>query len=314
MNSDIISDHVTWIRASVLAGILFDILLGDPVYLPHPVRLFGKAIAGMERRFNMGSNRRLKGVFIWLVLVTSTGCIFCFTDHILMSFGLWYYIFCSLFFFYGISTRSLIEEALKVEHKLKKNDIVGARKQLSKIVGRDTALLTTQRIRSAILETLSENLSDGIVAPLFYFFLGGIPAMMMYKMVNTLDSMVGYKNERYSRFGWFSARMDDAANLLPSRLTAALMALVTFCPRSFVYILRYGHNHSSPNSGYPEAALAGILNCRLGGPSLYQGVMVHKPYIGLNKREISKNDIIKSCCVNLLVAVTAYLIILVFYS
>jgi adenosylcobinamide-phosphate synthase len=158
-------------------------------------------------------------------------------------------------------------------------------------VGRDTTQLSPQQIRIAVLETMSENLSDGVIAPLFYYVLAGLPGMMTYKMINTMDSMLGYRNHRYEQFGKVAARLDDIANFLPARLTALLMVLVTGCWQGLVFTLKYGHQHKSPNAGYPEAALAGILNCRFGGPNLYQGVLVDKPYIGKQERPIGHEEI-----------------------
>ncbi len=165
------------------------------------------------------------------------------------------------------------------------------RKQLSRIVGRDTTQLTAQQIRIAVLETMSENLSDGVVAPLFYYALAGIPGMMTYKMINTLDSMLGYRSARYEQFGKFAARLDDVANFIPARLTALLMVLVSGSWRGFLFTIKYGHKHKSPNAGYPEAALAGILNCRFGGPNRYHGQLVSKPYIGKQDRLIQPEEI-----------------------
>ena len=162
--------------------------------------------------------------------------------------------------------------------------------QVARIVGRDTSALSAQEVRTAALETLAENLSDGVVAPLFWYLLLGVPGMLAYKMVNTLDSMVGYKNERYRRFGCFAARLDDVANYIPARLTAFLMVLVSGRLSLFAFVGRYGSQHASPNSGYPEAALAGILNCRFGGPHDYFGETVYKPFIGDNPRPLDSRD------------------------
>jgi adenosylcobinamide-phosphate synthase len=137
---------------------------------------------------------------------------------------------------------------------------------------------------------MSENLSDGVVAPLLFYAIGGVPAMMLYKMINTLDSMIGYRREPYRLFGRFAARLDDVANFIPARITALLMVLVTGSRRGANFVLRYGHAHASPNSGYPEAALAGILGCRFGGPNVYHGVIVEKPFIGTEDRIITHKD------------------------
>ena len=170
------------------------------------------------------------------------------------------------------------------------------RAQVARIVGRDTSELTAQEVRTAALETLAENLSDGVIAPLFWFALLGTPGMLAYKMVNTLDSMIGYRTERYKDFGCWAARIDDVANYIPARLTALLMIVASWLivkPRRFslsTFVRKYGRNHASPNSGYPEAALAGILNCRFGGPHYYFGQLFPKPYIGDNERELTTAD------------------------
>jgi len=179
----------------------------------------------------------------------------------------------------------------------------GGRRQLSYIVGRDTARLNEQQIRTAVLETMAENLSDGVIAPLVFYALGGVPALFAYKMASTLDSMIAYKSERYKAYGWFAARLDDLLNLVPARLTALLMVLVSFSRSGLTHILRYGHQHASPNAGYPEAALAGILKCRFGGPNVYHGKLVEKPYIGHQVKRIATRDFWLAAYVNLASAV-----------
>lgn len=172
------------------------------------------------------------------------------------------------------------------------------RKQVARIVGRDTSALSAQEVRTAALETLAENLSDGVIAPLFWYAVLGVPGMMAYKMVNTLDSMIGYRNERYCQFGCIAARIDDVANYIPARLTALLMILVSGRFSLLRFVGKYGSRHASPNSGYPEAALAGILNCRFGGPHYYFGEEVWKPFIGNNERALTTEDMKKAVCVN----------------
>lgn len=172
------------------------------------------------------------------------------------------------------------------------------RKQVARIVGRDTSALSAQEVRTAALETLAENLSDGVIAPLFWYAVLGVPGMMAYKMVNTLDSMIGYRNERYRQFGCIAARIDDVANYIPARLTALLMILVSGRSSLLRFVGKYGSRHASPNSGYPEAALAGILNCRFGGPHYYFGEEVWKPFIGNNERALTTEDMKKAVCVN----------------
>lgn len=294
----------------VVAGSLLDAVIGDPYSLPHPIRLFGRVISFFEKKWNKGRHRKLKGMVMTLLLVTGTFLCFALLIQWSRVNDLLYLLCVSVFFFYGLSNRSLIDEAWKVEKKLLENDLEGARKQLSWIVGRDTGHLSASQIRIATLETLSENLSDGVVAPLFYFALFGIPGMMAYKMVNTLDSMVGYKNERYKDFGFVSAKSDDVANYIPARLTALFMILVSGCLRGYRFVCLYGSAHASPNSGYPESALAGILDCKFGGPNVYHGIVVEKPFIGSNGREITHTDFVRACKVNIKVSILAVLLLI----
>lgn len=283
----------------LLAGYLLDLLFGDPESLPHPVKLFGKSISASEKLLNRGSNRFLKGLLMAAVLCVFTFLFFqAFLTTLLFIHPALYLVCSSVFVFYGLANKGLINEGQKVFQVLQAEGTEAGRKQLSRIVGRDTSRLTPQQIRIAVLETMSENLSDGVVAPLFYYAIAGVPGMMTYKMINTLDSMTGYRNERYEQFGKFSARLDDLANLLPSRLTALLMVWVTLSWRGFVFILRYGHQHKSPNAGYPEAALAGILDTRFGGPNVYHGVLVEKPFIGVNDRDIRPGEIKQVSSIN----------------
>ena len=284
----------------LIAGLLLDALLGDPRWLPHPIRLFGNMIALFELEFNRGKHRKTKGVFVGLGLVLLVFSVLYGVQLLLKDIPVAKHIVNTILFFYAISNRSLIAEAMKVERKVQKGDLPAAREQLSWIVGRDTTRLSFHQIRAATLETLAENLSDGGIAPLFFYAIGGIPLMMAYKMINTLDSMIGYKNDRYKDFGWFSARvLDDAANYVPARLTAFFMVMLPPSARGIRFIRQYARNHASPNSGYPESALAGILDCRFGGPNVYHEKLVEKPYIGENNRELTHRDVIKAVWVNL---------------
>lgn len=283
----------------LLLGYLLDLLLGDPRWLCHPVRLFGNSIHTGEKILNKGFFRLLKGTFLTLLLCTCTFLFFYACNYFLLRVShTGYFIFNSIFIFYALANKSLLQEGREVFEHLQQQGIEAGRKRLSWIVGRDTTLLTENQVRTAVFETLSENLSDGVIAPLFYYAIGGLPAMMTYKMVNTLDSMIGYKNERYGYFGKFAARLDDVANFIPSRITALLMVIVSFSKRGLLFILTYGHRHASPNSGYPEAALAGILNCRFGGPNVYQGVLVEKPYIGQQARTIDHHEFQRVAFIN----------------
>lgn len=274
----------------LLAAWLLDRWLGDPQWMPHPVVMFGKAIAFFERRLNRGEGRFLKGMLVSCLLVAG---VYGLTAWLLRQAALFspglLLALQVLLIFYCLAGTTLVREVrmvfLAVDRSLEEG-----RRQVSRIVGRDTSGLSAQEVRTAALETLAENLSDGVVAPLFWYLLLGVPGMLAYKMVNTLDSMIGYRNERYRRFGCFAARLDDVANFVPARLTAFLMVLASGRLSLLGFVARYGNQHASPNSGYPESALAGILNCRFGGPHHYFGEEVWKPYIGDNDRPLTTAD------------------------
>ena len=334
MDYSIFINHYSLAIALVVAWFL-DLWLGDPAWLPHPVVGFGKAIAWCERHFNRGQHRMLKGavvtllldalvflIIMWLVMILS---------HSLPSeegsiLPLWGRVREGLLFlvefviiFYCLAGTTLIREVRAVFLALDRS-LEEGRKQVARIVGRDTSELSAQEVRTAALETLAENLSDGVIAPLFWLAVGGIPAMLTYKMINTQDSMVGYRTERYKDYGCWAARIDDIANYIPARLTALLMLLVAplipsmrgassqeesaslsifhFSFFIFNFVHKYARNHLSPNSGYPEAALAGILDCRFGGPHNYFGKLVDKPYIGENDRLLTTADMKKAIRVN----------------
>jgi adenosylcobinamide-phosphate synthase len=210
--------------------------------------------------------------------------------------------FDALAIFYCLAGTTLIREVRQVFLAVDRSLDEG-RAQVARIVGRDTSELSAQEVRTAALETLAENLSDGVIAPLFWLLVLGTPGMLAYKMVNTLDSMIGYRTDRYREFGCWAARIDDIANYVPARLTALLMILpasvITASPgRLFRFVYRNGRHHASPNSGYPEAALAAILDCRFGGPHYYFGQLFPKPFIGTNDRPLSTADMEKAVRVN----------------
>ncbi len=303
-----------WMIVPLVAGYVLDLIFGDPRKLPHPVVGFGNMIYGAERYWNRGTHRKLKGGMVALVfplLVGLTGW-----GVAVAAFAVGKVCFClvaSVFVFYGLANRSLIQEGREVIRTLQEQGLEAGRRRLAWIVGRDTSELSPKEIYTAVLETMAENLSDGVVAPLFYYALGGFPAMMTYKMVNTLDSMIGYRDERYRQFGCVAARLDDVLNFIPARLTALLMALVAYRPGLFRFIARYCHQHASPNSGFPESAMAGILNCRFGGAHVYHGLLVEKPYIGTNDRELAYTDFQTAVRVNQRVTLSAVLLIVLFY-
>jgi len=294
----------------LIIAYILDLLLGDPRWLPHPIRLFGNAIAKGEALLNKGKHRLLKGAVLTLVLCTAVYLFFWSMLYFLPD--VISIIFSIVFTFYALANRSLLQEGYAV-FKALNISLEAGRKRLSWIVGRDTSQLTGNQVKTAVFETLSENLSDGVIAPLFYYLIGGLPAMMTYKMINTLDSMIGYKKEKYLYFGRFAARLDDVANYIPARLTALFMVLVTFSARGLKFIFRYGHRHASPNSGYPEAALAGILDLRFGGPNTYGGVLVEKPYIGENARTIEDREIHKVAYINHATTLLMILLIIIIF-
>lgn len=298
----------------LVAGYVLDLLLGDPRRLPHPVVLFGNLIGWIERKWNKGRCRFLKGgvvavVYPLGVLAAGWGVAWC-----AQAVGVWCSVLvATVFVFYGLANRSLIQEGGEVIRALREQGLEVGRKRLSWIVGRDTSELTPKEIYTAVLETMAENLSDGVVAPLFYYAIGGFPAMMAYKMVNTLDSMIGYRDERFRQFGCCAARLDDALNYFPARLTALFMAVVAYRRGLFRFILRNCYMHASPNSGFPESAMAGILDCRFGGAHVYHGLLVEKPYIGDNDREVGYADYLKAVQVNQCVTLLAVVLIVAIY-
>ena len=286
------------INSSFLIGWLLDRLLGDPSYLPHPVVLFGKMIAKGERRLNRGKFRVFKGALLAIslisVVVLATWTLMLIADDINIYIGM---AVRAILVFYCLAGTTLIREVRQVFYAIDRSLDEG-RRQVARIVGRDTSELTDEEVRKAALETLAENLSDGVIAPLFWFAIGGVPAMMGYKMVNTLDSMIAYHSPRYLKFGKVAARIDDIANYIPARLTALLMLIAAYRLSLIKFVMKYGPCHASPNSGWPEAALAGILSCRFGGPHKYFGETFDKPYIGDKDKSLTREDMEKAVRIN----------------
>jgi adenosylcobinamide-phosphate synthase len=287
---------------NLVCAFFLDLAIGDPRWLPHPVRIIGKGIEATERRLRGCFNDRHEkaaGVLLVCAIVLPATFIAFVAGRLLLSFSAPPLTVIGAFvFIYLVSTtlalRGLISSARHVIAAVREKSLHVARQRLAMIVGRDTGELGEKAILAATIETLAENLSDGFVAPLLYLVVGGLPLAVAYKAVNTLDSIVGYKNVRYIRFGWAAARLDDAANYIPARITGLILAPAAFCcaltggvshafhvaHRSFAIMRRDGKNHTSPNSGIPEAAMAGALGVRLGGPSAYGGTIVEKPFIG----------------------------------
>ena len=297
---------------SLLIGWMLDLLVGDPQWLPHPVVGFGKMIAFGEHRLNRGLHRKLKGALMAITLIIAVFAVTWLVRHQLSIINCQLSIIIdAIIVFYCLAGTTLIREVREVFLALDRS-LEEGRRQVSRIVGRDTSELSAQEVRTAALETLAENLSDGVIAPLFWFAILGTPGMLTYKMINTLDSMIGYRTERYRVFGCWAAHIDDIANYIPARLTALLMILprIVNCQLSIVnFVRRYGRHHASPNSGYPEAALAGILNCRFGGPHYYFGQLFDKPFIGENDRPLTTDDMKKAVLVNRTAEVLMILIV-----
>jgi adenosylcobinamide-phosphate synthase len=260
-------------------GALLDLVVGDPQWLPHPVRGIGRLITTLERVLRRISYEKIGGCVLVVFVVSVVAAVVTGTLY-------WggfpvavYWIFVCL------AVRSLDRESNRVIQALQKGDLDRARTLVGYLVGRDTKDLSESDVTRAVFETVAENMSDAIVAPVFYLALLGIPGMVAYKAINTMDSMVGYKNDRYLRFGWAAARLDDFANYLPARITAGLIVLSAAMMRlrwrgAISVVLRDAHLQPSPNAGYPEAALAGALGVRLGGLNYYFGRPVQKPFLG----------------------------------
>lgn len=293
---------------ALLCGYILDLAVGDPHGIPHPVAAIGRLISALERKLypktgerNPGREQRkgallCAGVMICTFAVTAAVTVLSYLLHPLAGIAAEAVLTC-----YILAARSLCEESMKVYRDLEQGDIGKARRDLSMIVGRDTAELNEDAVIRAAVETVAENTSDGVIAPLIYTVAGGPAAGMLYKAVNTMDSMLGYHNERYEYFGKCAALLDDAANFIPSRASALLMiaasAVLSLFSRTFdaggSYRIwrRDRRNHKSPNAAQTESACAGALGLKLGGDSCYGGVLVRKPCIGDGKRAIEREDI-----------------------
>jgi len=308
----------------ISAAYVADLLLGDPPGYPHPVRLIGQTISLLEKNFLQWAHtpwmQCFLGVILAVTIVSGAGIL---TWAIIRMAGWVHPVFSSIvviFFAYTtLATRNLYDEATKVIKVLEQGDLNLARKKVGFLVGRDTDRLDEKEICRALIETVSENTSDGIVAPLFYLIIGGPPLAMAYKALNTLDSMVGYRNDHYRYLGWASARGDDLANLIPSRLTALLFVLSSFILRknwrgAWRATWRDGPKNPSPNSGYPEAAMAGALGVQLGGKNFYFGRVEEKPLIGESERSIDRRvakESLHLMIVNSLIAVIISILVVV---
>ncbi len=290
---------------AVAAAFCLDLLFGDPRWLYHPIRLIGNLISLLERILRRIFPKTKKGeraagtVLAILVIALSGGVpfvvlFFCFRIHFAIGFVLEIFWCWQL-----LACRSLQVESMRVYHDLKREEIEDARESLGRIVGRDTDFLDEQAIIRAAVETVAENASDGVIAPMLYMMIGGAVGGFIYKSINTMDSMIGYKNDRYQWFGTFAARLDDLFNLIPARLTAVLMILTAYgkdFSRSNAWRIfrRDRKKHPSPNSAQPESAMAGALGIALGGDSSYFGSIHHKATLGDPDRPAEAADILRA--------------------
>ena len=308
--------------AAIIAGFILDLIFGDPHWLPHPICLIGNLIGSIERNLrprlepNKGALLLGGALMVIIVLVIS----FVVPMAILLAAGMvssWLAFALETLMCYQIfATKCLRDESMKVYTALHNHDLADARVKLSWIVGRDTQNLDEEEITKGAVETVAENTADGIIAPMFYMFLGGVPLAFLYKGINTMDSMVGYKNDKFLYFGRCAAKLDDLANLLPARITGLVMIGAAFVlgldgKNAWKIFWRDRYNHLSPNSAMTESVTAGALNIQLGGDHFYFGKLVHKDTIGDDIRPVCPEDIVKT---NRLLYMTAVLCLVLFSS
>lgn len=297
---------------------LLDYWFGDPPHWPHPVRWIGNLITVSQRiiRQFCKSDRALKigGGVLWLVVVGATWGVSWGVLYLANLLHPWLGWLVEVWMIYTVlAARCLSDAALDVYRALKHGTLAESREKLSWIVGRDTSQLERPQITRAVVETVAENSVDGVIAPLFFLLLGGAPLAMAYKAVNTLDSMVGYKTEKYRAIGYVSARLDDLANYFPARLSWLLLTIAAFClranPRQALRIgWRDRYQHSSPNCAWSEATVAGALGIRLGGPNTYFGERVEKPWMGDEQRGVAIDDITRTIQLMMLASLLALLL------
>ena len=304
------------LELQIVLAFFVDQLLGDPRVFPHPVKWIGTLAAYTEGILRRCGNLRLAGILTVVVVLAVVGAAV-FTLLQMTAAIPWLQTLLSITILYTtIAARDLVRHSMRVYGALAKGDLVLARRQVAMIVGRDTATLDEGGVARACVESVAENLVDGVTAPLFWAVVAGPMGAMLYKAVNTMDSMFGYKNERYLQFGWAAARLDDLANALPARITAFLVmaaagVLQLSMEQSFRIWRRDRGNHASPNSGQSEAAVAGALGIQLGGNAIYFGQMVAKPTIGDRRQPISAVHIRQA---NRVMLVSAILAVVVFIA
>ena len=305
---------------AIVAGFILDLIFGDPHWLPHPICLIGNLIGFLEKNLRRllapGKTALLLGGALMVVIVLSLSYVVPYAVLMLAEqVSPWLRFALETVMFYQIfATKCLRDESMKVYTALHNNDLEDARVKLSWIVGRDTKELTAEEVTKGAVETVAENTADGIIAPMFYMFIGGAPLAFLYKGINTMDSMVGYKNDKFLYFGRCAAKLDDVANLIPARITGILMILASYflnmnATGAWKIFWRDRYNHLSPNSAMTESVTAGALNIQLGGDHYYFGKLVHKDTIGDNIRPVVAEDIV---AVNNLLYMTAVISLLLF--
>lgn len=305
---------------AIVAGFILDLIFGDPHWLPHPICLIGNLIGFLEKNLRRllapGKTALLLGGALMVVIVISLSYVVPYAVLMLAEqVSPWLRFALETVMFYQIfATKCLRDESMKVYTALHNNDLEDARVKLSWIVGRDTKELTAEEVTKGAVETVAENTADGIIAPMFYMFIGGAPLAFLYKGINTMDSMVGYKNDKFLYFGRCAAKLDDVANLIPARITGILMILASYflnmnAAGAWKIFWRDRYNHLSPNSAMTESVTAGALNIQLGGDHYYFGKLVHKDTIGDNIRPVVAEDIV---AVNNLLYMTAVISLLLF--
>lgn len=297
---------------------LLDLIIGDPYSFPHPVRFIGSLIRFTEGKirkiFKSKNQLKIGGFLLWTITVGFTALVTGLILNLLCINNIFYVIIASIILYTTLSTKCLADEAKKIYEVLKTGDIEKSRKQLSYIVGRDTTSLSENEIIRATVETVAENTVDGIISPMMYGFIGGPVLAMAYKAINTLDSMVGYKNEKYGDIGFASAKIDDIANFIPARITPFFMMIASFIlgfnsKKSIKIAMRDRKNHKSPNCAYAEGAVAGALEVQLGGTNMYFGEKVYKPTIGDKDRELEAEDILRT---NKIMYLTSFIALVIF--
>lgn len=303
----------------ITAAFFSDIVLGDPYWLPHPVRAIGWCINTSEPYFRkIFINEKIAGVFFTICITGTAWGLTFFIIKLFNMINVYAGYAASIFFIYtSFAVKSLKNESIKVYNALKQNDLIAARKNLGMIVGRDTQNISEKEIIRGTIETIAENTVDGIISPMIFAFIGGAPLAIAFKAVSTLDSMIGYKNSKYINFGWAAARLDDIANFIPARICAIIMPIAGMLSgnnpfRSLAIVLRDGKNSPSPNSGIPEAAVAGALQIQLGGLNFYNGVPTAKPYIGNNSRSMEIKDIKRSIAISYLSSILLLLLYILY--